>query len=243
VTLIGPGGVGKTRLLGEIGLRLRAARPDRPVVMCELATATEESAVDAVAEALGIEGRPGVGLADRVAAALADTEIVVLLDNCEHVLDPIAALVELLLARCRNATVVTTSRERLRVPAERLCPVPALSSADDDAPAVRLFVERARAVAPAFEPDRGEVSVVGEIVRRLDGLPLATVRCMRLCRGRSSCSMRRCDELSSICRCSRGRSRPEMRRRSAASTPTRSPPRWTSWSSAPSSCGPPTGAT
>jgi predicted ATPase/DNA-binding SARP family transcriptional activator len=173
VTLIGPGGVGKTRLLGEIGLRLRAARPDRPVVMCELATATEESAVDAVAEALGIEGRPGVGLADRVAAALADTEIVVLLDNCEHVLDPIAALVELLLARCRNATVVTTSRERLRVPAERLCPVPALSSADDDAPAVRLFVERARAVAPAFEPDRGEVSVVGEIVRRLDGLPLA----------------------------------------------------------------------
>jgi predicted ATPase/DNA-binding SARP family transcriptional activator len=173
VTLIGPGGVGKTRLLGEIGLRLRAARPDRPVVMCELATATQESAVDAVAAALGIEGRPGVGLADRVAAALADTEIVVLLDNCEHVLDPIAALVELLLARCPNVTVVTTSRERLRVAAERLCPVPTLSSADDDAPAVRLFVERARAVAPAFEPDRGEVSVVGEIVRRLDGLPLA----------------------------------------------------------------------
>ena len=94
VTLVGPGGVGKTRLLVEVGRRLRAARPDRPVVMCELATATEESAVDAVAAALGIDGRPGVGLADRVAAALADTEIVLLLDNCEHVLDPIAELVD-----------------------------------------------------------------------------------------------------------------------------------------------------
>jgi DNA-binding SARP family transcriptional activator len=73
VTLIGPGGVGKTRLLGELGLRLLAERIDRPVVMCELATATEESAVDAVAAALAIEGRPGVGLADRVASALADT--------------------------------------------------------------------------------------------------------------------------------------------------------------------------
>jgi predicted ATPase/DNA-binding SARP family transcriptional activator len=173
VTLIGPGGVGKTRLLGEIGLRLRAARPDRPVVMCELATASRESAVDVVAAALAIEGRPDVGLAERIGAALADTEIVVLLDNCEHVLDPVATLVELLLGRCPNVWVVTTSRERLRVPAERLCPVPTLSAAADDGPAVQLFVERARAVAPGFDPDPGELSVVTEIVRRLDGLPLA----------------------------------------------------------------------
>jgi predicted ATPase/DNA-binding SARP family transcriptional activator len=173
VTLIGPGGVGKTRMLGEIGIRLRDARPDRAVVMSELATATEESAVDVVAASLGIEGRPDVGLTDRVGAVLADVEMVLLLDNCEHVLDPIASLVEHLLATCPRVTVVATSRERLRVPAEQLCAVPTLPTSADDAPAVRLFIERARAVAPSFDPDDEELAVVGEIVRRLDGLPLA----------------------------------------------------------------------
>ena len=130
VTLIGPGGVGKTRMLAEVGLRLRAARADRAVVMCELATASEDAAVDVVAAALAIDGRPEVGLADRVAAVLADTEIALLLDNCEHVLDPIASLVGQLLARCPHVTVVATSRERLRMPSERLCTVPPLTSAD-----------------------------------------------------------------------------------------------------------------
>jgi predicted ATPase/DNA-binding SARP family transcriptional activator len=175
VTLIGPGGVGKTRLLSELGLRLVAARADRPVVVCELATATEDSAVDAVAAALEIEGRPGVGLADRVASAIADTELVLLLDNCEHVLDPIAGLVERVLATCPRVTIVATSRERLRVPAERLCAVPTLPTQPtvDSGPAVQLFIERARAAVPGFEPDAAERTVVAEIVRRLDGLPLA----------------------------------------------------------------------
>lgn len=173
VTLIGPGGVGKTRLLLEVGRRLRAEHPDRPVVMCELATASEESAVDAVAAALVIEGRPGVGLADRVAAVLDDSEVVLLLDNCEHVLDPIAGLVERLLATCPQVKAVTTSRERLRVSAEQLCTVPTLPSYDEDAPAVQLFVERARAVAPGFDPEPRERAIIAEIVRRLDGLPLA----------------------------------------------------------------------
>jgi predicted ATPase/DNA-binding SARP family transcriptional activator len=173
VTLLGPGGVGKTRLLGEVGLSLRAARPERPIVLCGLATASEESAVDVVAAALAIEGRPGVGLADRLAAVIADTDLVLLLDNCEHVLDPIAALTELLLTSCPNVRIVTTSRERLRLPAEQLCPVPTLPCSDDDAPAVRLLVDRARAVAPHFDPGPDELAVVGEIVRRLDGLPLA----------------------------------------------------------------------
>ncbi len=173
VTLIGTGGVGKTRMLGEIGSRLRDARPDRAVVMGELATATEESAIDVVAASLAIEGRPDVGLAERVGAVLADIELVLLLDNCEHVLEPIATLVEHLLARCPRVTVVATSRERLRVPAEQLCAVPTLPTAADDGPAVRLFVERARAVAPSFDPDPEEQAVIAEVVRRLDGLPLA----------------------------------------------------------------------
>ena len=155
MTLLGPGGVGKTRMLGEIGRRLRAERPDRPVVMCELATADEESVVDVVAAALGIEGRPDVGLADRVAAVLGDTEIALLLDNCEHVLGPVAELVERLLATCPNVRLVATSRERLRVAGEQLCIVPTLGTSSDGAPAVQLFVERAGAVAPGFDPGAG----------------------------------------------------------------------------------------
>ena len=107
LTLIGPGGVGKTRLLIETGHRLQAARPDRPVVMCELAAASEESAVDVVAAALTIDRRAGEVLAERLAAVLADTEVVLLLDNCEHVLDPIADLVDRLLGQlsrtCRSS--------------------------------------------------------------------------------------------------------------------------------------------
>ena len=174
VTLIGPGGVGKTRMLVEVGAHLRAAIPDRAVVMCELAAATEDTAVDAVAAALAIDGRPGMELADRVATVLADTSAVLLLDNCEHLLEPIAGLVEAVLAGCPNVAVLATSRERLRVGGERLCAVPTLAvTADADAPAVELFVERARAVAPGFDPAADELALVTEIVRRLDGLPLA----------------------------------------------------------------------
>jgi predicted ATPase/DNA-binding SARP family transcriptional activator len=173
VTLVGPGGVGKTRLVIEVGEQLRAARPARPVVLCELATATAESAIDVVAAALGIDARPGVALVDRVATVIGDRAIVVLIDNCEHVLDAVAELAGLVLARCVNLRLVATSRERLRVPGEQLCTVPPLLVGGDDAPAVRLFVERAQAVAPSFEPSPADLACVSTIVRRLDGLPLA----------------------------------------------------------------------
>ena len=173
VTLVGPGGVGKTRLLIEVGHRLLAARPDRPVVLCELAGADAGSAIDEVAAALGIDARPGSPLADRVAAVMGDSESVLLLDNCEHVLDPTAALVERLLTQCPALWVVATSRERLRVGGEQVRTVPALPSDGEGAPAVQLFVQRARAVAPGFEPDGSQLACIAEIVRRLDGLPLA----------------------------------------------------------------------
>ncbi|HET9548442.1 MAG TPA: AAA family ATPase, partial [Desertimonas sp.] len=173
LTLIGPGGVGKTRLLIETGHRLQASRPDRPVVMCELAGASEESAVDVVAAALTIDRRAGEGLAERLAAVLAETAMVLLIDNCEHVLDPIADLVDRLLVACPNVWVIATSRERLRVAGEQLYEVPPLPTSDDEGPAVRLFVERARAVMPQFDPDAAERASIVEVVRRLDGLPLA----------------------------------------------------------------------
>ncbi len=173
VSLVGPGGVGKTRLLLEVGHRLRAARSDRPVVLCELAAADEASAVDVVAAALGIDARPGVPMGERVAGVVGAAEIVVLADNCEHVLEPIAAFVDHLLANCSGVVVVATSRERLRVPGERVSAVPMLPVGDDGSVAVDLFLERALSVVPDFEPDPEERACVAEIVRRLDGLPLA----------------------------------------------------------------------
>lgn len=173
VTLVGPGGVGKTRALIEVGHRLRAACPDRPVVFCELAKADVETTADAVAAALGIDARAGVSLTRRIADVLGDTHAVLLLDNCEHVLDSAAELVERVLAGCPGVNIVATSRERLRVTGEQVTTVPTLPLGGADAPAVQLFVERAHLVAPTFEPDDAERACIAEIVRRLDGLPLA----------------------------------------------------------------------
>jgi predicted ATPase/DNA-binding SARP family transcriptional activator len=173
VTLVGPGGVGKTRLLVEVGHLLEAARPWRPVVLCELAAADSESFASVVAASLGVDRRPDVPLADQVASVFGDTELVLLVDNCEHVIDPVAELVERLLSRCPGIRVVATSRERLRAPGEHVRPVPVLAADGADSPAVRLFVERARAVCPEFAADEGERGTIREIVRRLDGLPLA----------------------------------------------------------------------
>ena len=173
VTLVGPGGVGKTRLLLEAGHRLRAACRDRPVVLCQLATASRPTVVDVVADALGIDARPGVPLTERIADLLGDAHVVLLLDNCEHVVGPAAELVERLVTTCPHVSVLATSRERLRVPGEQVCAVPTLPVGDDGAPAVQLFVDRARAVAPGFEPDEEARACIAEIVRRLDGLPLA----------------------------------------------------------------------
>jgi predicted ATPase/DNA-binding SARP family transcriptional activator len=172
VTLVGPGGVGKTRLATEVGRLLQADQRDRSVVLCELASATAAFAVDAIAAALTIEARPGLSIVERITTVLADSEVVMILDNCEHVLDPVAELVEHVVAACPNVTVLATSRERLRVPGERVVTVPSLAW-EGHGPAVQLFVERARAVAPAFEPSSAELAGVYDIVRRLDGLPLA----------------------------------------------------------------------
>ena len=131
-----------------------------------------ETVLDTVATALGIDQRPNVPLTDRIVALLEGSSLVLLLDNCEHVLEPMAELVDHVVVRCPGVTVLTSSRERLRVTGEQLCPVPPLPLAADG-PAQHLFVERARAVRPGFAPTAAERATIDDIVARLDGLPLA----------------------------------------------------------------------
>ncbi len=143
------------------------------MVLCELAQADSEAAPDVLTAALGIDGRPGTPPVERIVDVLGDDELILLLDNCEHVLDSAADLVDGIITGCPNVRIVATSRERLRVAGEQLCSVPTLPAGDEESPAVELFRQRAATVSPVFEPDAVQRSEIVEIVRRLDGLPLA----------------------------------------------------------------------
>ena len=175
VTLTGVGGVGKTRLAVEVAARLADEFPDG-VWFFELAAVTDPAAVpDAVAAVLGITQQPGKSVSESVAAALEGRVRLLVFDNCEHVHDDAADLVEAILAASATVTVLATSREGLGVADEQLWPVPSLEvGAGIDSAAVSLFVDRARSVAPRFSlAQPGEADAVVEICRRLDGIPLA----------------------------------------------------------------------
>ena len=175
VTLTGVGGVGKTRLALEVAGRLVDEFPDG-VWVFELAAVADPAAVpDAVAAVLGITQQPGRSVAESVAAALEGRVRLLVFDNCEHVRDVAADLVEAILAHSATVKIVATSREGLGVADEQLWLVPSLDvGAGIDSAAVTLFVERAHSVASRFSvatPD--EAAAVVEICRRLDGIPLA----------------------------------------------------------------------
>jgi predicted ATPase/class 3 adenylate cyclase len=175
VTLTGVGGVGKTRLASEVAAHLADEFSDG-VWFFELAAVADPAAVpDAVAAVLGITQQPGQTVSESVAAALEGRVRLLVFDNCEHVLDAAADLIEAVLAQSATVRIVATSREGLGVADEQVWPVPSLDlSGGIDSAAVNLFVERAQSVAPRFSmatPD--EVRAVVEICRRLDGIPLA----------------------------------------------------------------------
>jgi predicted ATPase len=175
VTLTGVGGVGKTRLALEVASRLAGEFPDG-VWFFELAVVADPAAVpDAVAAVLGITQQPGNSVSESVAAALEGRVRLLVFDNCEHVLDDAADLIEAILAQSATVRIVATSREGLGVADEQVWPVPSLDlSAGIDSAAVNLFVERAQSVAPRFSmggPD--DMAAVVDICRRLDGIPLA----------------------------------------------------------------------
>jgi predicted ATPase len=175
VTLTGVGGVGKTRLALEVGAQLADEFPDG-VWLFELAAVADPDAVpDAVASVLGIIQQPGKNISESVAAALEGKTRLLMFDNCEHVLEAAADVVEAILAQSATVTILATSREGLRAADEQLWPVPSLDvGAGIDSAAVSLFVERAQAVSPRFSVTAAdEAAAVVEICRRLDGIPLA----------------------------------------------------------------------
>ncbi|MEU9867592.1 BTAD domain-containing putative transcriptional regulator [Actinomadura sp. NPDC048021] len=175
VTLTGPGGVGKTRLAVEIASRSIADHPDG-VWMVEL-TGPDDVAGQ-VARTLGLREESGGA---PLAEALRGRRALLVLDNCEHVLEPVAELAGRLLADAPGLRVLATSREPLGIAGERLEAVPPLDlpgheTAPDalrESSAVRLFVARAAAASPGFALDDGTAPWVAAICRRLDGVPLA----------------------------------------------------------------------
>ncbi|HVQ53066.1 MAG TPA: adenylate/guanylate cyclase domain-containing protein, partial [Mycobacterium sp.] len=167
VTLTGVGGVGKTRLALEVAAQLADEFPDG-VWVFELAAVADPAAVpDAVAAVLGITQQPGNSVSVSVASALEGRVRLLVFDNCEHVLDATADLVEAIHDHSTTVRILATSREGLGVGDEQIWPVRSL---EIDA-AASLFVDRAHNVAPQFSADQSDT--VAEICRRLDGIPLA----------------------------------------------------------------------
>jgi predicted ATPase len=176
LTLTGVGGVGKTRLALGVAADLITEFPDG-VWLVELAPVGDPAAVpDALAAVLGVTSHPGPSLIDSIAQALTDRRALIVLDNCEHVLDTVAeVVVQPILARTSKVTVMATSREGLRVEGEHLWLVPSLDfDSGERSAAVELFADRARAVVSEFElSDESDIEAVVEICRRLDGIALA----------------------------------------------------------------------
>jgi predicted ATPase/DNA-binding SARP family transcriptional activator/tetratricopeptide (TPR) repeat protein len=182
LTLTGPSGSGKTRLAIRAGAQGSGRYPGG-VWLAELAPVPGPDLITAVvASALGIREEPGRPLADTVAAHLRDSEALLIIDGCEHVLDAAAGLVGGLLRRCPALRVLATSQTRLNVAGEATWPVPPLTvppPAEEDplaiaeAESVRLFCDRAGLARPGFSLDAGNAGAVREICRRLDGMPLA----------------------------------------------------------------------
>ncbi len=181
VTLTGVGGVGKTRLALEVAVEVRDAFPSG-AWLCELAPVVDADAVwDAVASSLGVQPMPTRPLDETVLEYLAPQRLLLLLDNCEHLLSAVAALADRIRGRCSRVAMLATSREGLALSGEQLVAIPALpvpppsrdvaEIADNDA--VELFCDRAADVQPDFELKDANAQAVAQLCRRLDGIPLA----------------------------------------------------------------------
>jgi predicted ATPase/DNA-binding CsgD family transcriptional regulator len=166
LTLVGPGGVGKTRLAQELITGI-AARFAAGVAFVDLVAVRTGSVAPAVAAVLGVVQGPQQTLEEAIVGRLGGGRSLLVLDNCEHLLDGAAELVERVLSACPEVTVIATSRERLGLSGEQVVPVGPLVLGSD---AESLFCDRASAAMPGFSADR---AIVAQICARLDGMPLA----------------------------------------------------------------------
>ena len=185
LTLTGPGGVGKTRLALEVGAHLVERYPGG-VWYIELATLNDGALIgDTIASALQLK-QATAGAIPALLSALSDRRVLLILDNCEHLLDPVVDVADQLLRRCPDLRIVATSREALGMSGESLMPVPSMSLPESAGPgspeaferlaacdAVRLFIDRGRAVLPGFELTEENAEAIAQICLRLDGIPLA----------------------------------------------------------------------
>ena len=172
VTLWGPGGVGKTRLAVEVGARVAPLYPDG-VHVCDLTVLPPGAPVArAVANSLDVHELAGRRLEAQIVDRLAHQRTLVILDNCEHVLEGAARLVRHLVQSTAGVDVLATSRERLGVDAEHVWEVAPLAAGGSDSPAVALFLDRARASDRSFVAAPDALDTIADICQRLDGLPL-----------------------------------------------------------------------
>lgn len=170
VTLTGPDGMGKSRLALQIGAQIAHeftyGRWD-----CDLATLTDRDCVSiSMLNALGLPVQPGLSAIDTLVGVINDARVLLVLDHCEHLLDACAAIIDSLLRSCPRLTILTTSTEAIGLAGELTWRVPPLSLTND---AIELFVDRARRVRSDFAINADTAVTVGEICRRLDGVPLA----------------------------------------------------------------------
>ncbi|KVS71681.1 winged helix-turn-helix domain-containing protein [Burkholderia cepacia] len=181
VTLVGAGGIGKTRLALEAAMRAEARFPDGAAFVSLATVAAPQFVPDALAAAFGIAQPAGSLTLEAVLASVANRRMLLVLDNCEHLLDAAARIASALTESDAGLRVLATSREALRIQGERLCPIAPLEvpreGADDaetlGASAVQLFSARVQAADPRFPLDERSVSLMASVCRRLDGLPLA----------------------------------------------------------------------
>lgn len=182
VSLVGPGGIGKT------ALALEAARTPPPGfeaarLLVELASLSDPRLVcSAIAGVLGTKLEGEEISPDAIARAIGARPLLLILDNCEHVIDAVAQLAELIVSRCSGTTIVATSREALRIDGEHVYRVPPLGvppqawhepAGASAYSAVELFTRRAKALGSSFVPDEENIGAIAAICRRLDGIPLA----------------------------------------------------------------------
>lgn len=183
VTLTGPGGTGKTRLALQAAAELLELFPDGAWLV-ELASISDSALVpQTVAAVLGIRESSGRPILTLLIDYLRNRELLLILDNCEHLLSASAKLAITLLQACPNICILATSREALEVPGEASLRVPSLSIPDSrhippiemltQFESVRLFVERAELIQPDFALTTANASSIAQICRRLDGIPLA----------------------------------------------------------------------